>query len=427
VFLRVLFIFCFFLSTHDLWAKYAAVVMDHAGNILHEENATALRHPASLTKKMTLYLLFEALRDKRIAMNTRFSTSQLATRQAPTKINLQVGESITVETCIKALVAKSANDVAVVVAESLGGSLSNFVKMMNKKAAQLGMTSTHFRNASGLPDPKQVTSALDMAKLAQAIYSDFPEYYHFFQTQSFSFKGSLFYTHNHMLKSFPGLDGLKTGFINASGFNISTSAVRYSGDKEHRLFVVVMGGQTSKSRDRRAAHLLETNFQKVFLGYKKGRIAAPGTKGVQKYARDEETPYKEGDDLNSFVMNTAKENTSPYQQDLAPSPQNLPKNEDYKPIPVIYGQSSITKDMYTSLGPVRDTKGGGAVLAIPLEQGKNVVSVSTLPQKQGLPAQWIVGTLPSAQNKKGIRPTLEKVKEKKVKASKKRGSRLMRT
>jgi D-alanyl-D-alanine carboxypeptidase len=440
---RFLFLFIFsffeFSNSNSAYARYAAVVVDHHGNILHEENATASRHPASLTKKMTLYLLFEALRNKKISMNTRFTTSQLATRQAPTKINLHVGESITVETCIKALIAKSANDVAVVVAEGLGGNLKNFVKMMNKKADQLGMTCTHFRNASGLPDPKQVTSALDMVKLAKAIYTDFPEYYHFFQTQSFAFKGNLFYTHNHMLKSFPGLDGLKTGFINASGFNISTSAVRYAGDKEHRLFVVVMGGQTSKSRDRRAAQLLEANFQKVLSNQKKGSIVAPGIKGVRKSTNEPITT--EHSDLNSFVMDTslqkvdslpqtttdeASKDTHPVESPQTQSQAGEQTSQSAKPAPIVYGQSPLTQDMHMCLAPQPQQKNHGptTVLALPLQHNKGQ-TMSTAPlSNSGLPAQWVVGTLPAAALKKEEKPTTEKTK--KAKALKRRNSRPVR-
>ena len=416
MFVRFLFFFILVFQASSAFAKYAAIVMDQKGNILHQENATATRHPASLTKKMTLYLLFEALRTKKITMNTRLKTSVLATRQEPTKINLRVGESISIETCIKALIAKSANDVAIVVAEGLAGSVKNFVKQMNAKAAQLGLTSTHFRNSSGLPDSKQVTSAMDMVKLAQAIYNDFPEYYHFFQTQTFSFGGNLFYTHNRMLGNFPGLDGLKTGFINASGFNISTSAVRRCGDQEHRLFVVVMGGQTRHARDRRVAQLLETNFRKLGAG-QTSRLPAPGTKGI----RDSQPVASTDTDLNTFIAETPEEHPGVQSVSYAESPKPV---STPTPSPILYGQSSITPEMQVCLAPEQEAKQNEqAVLSFPLEKKPNLMPVQL--KKAGLPAQWVVGTLPNSpvKQEKAASSSLKKVKKSKVTRKK---TRLMR-
>jgi D-alanyl-D-alanine carboxypeptidase len=246
--------------------RYAAVVVDASGKVLHAENAHAPRHPASMVKKMTLYILFEALRAGKITLKTRFSVSSLAARQIPCKLGLQVGHTISVGDIIKGMVIKSANDASVVFAEGLAGSLANFVALMNKKAKKLGMTGTRFYNASGVPDARQITTAMDMAILARALYHDFPEYYHYFKIKNFDYKGTSHRNHNHMLgpvRDFH-VDGCKTGFVNASGFNISTSAVKYGAKKEPlRLFAVVMGGQSWRSRDERAAKLLEEGFYKA--------------------------------------------------------------------------------------------------------------------------------------------------------------------
>jgi len=246
--------------------RYAAIVVDASGKVLHAENAHAPRHPASMVKKMTLYILFEALRAKKITLKTRFSVSSLAARQIPCKLGLQVGHTISVEDIIKGMVTKSANDASVVIAEGLAGTLANFVSLMNKKAKKLGMSSTRFYNASGVPDARQITTAMDMAILARALYHDFPEYYHYFKIKNFDYKGTSHRNHNHMLGPVRGfhVDGCKTGFVNASGFNISTSAVKYGEKKEpRRLFAVVMGGQSWRSRDKRATELLEEGFDKA--------------------------------------------------------------------------------------------------------------------------------------------------------------------
>ncbi len=245
--------------------RYAAVVVDDAtGKILHAENAQAIRHPASLVKKMTLYLIFDALKKGKITLKTRYYTSSLAMNQEPCKLGLHAGHTIDVESIIKGLVTKSANDAAVVVAEGLGGSVDRFVRLMNQQAKKLGMKRTRFYNSSGLPDTRQVSTAMDMVILARALYHHFPEYYHYFKTKHFHYKGLSHRNHNHMLGGFPGLDGLKTGFTNASGFNISTSALRYDNkNRPHRLFAVVMGGTNRHARDKRAAELLEKGFLRV--------------------------------------------------------------------------------------------------------------------------------------------------------------------
>lgn len=283
--------------------KYAAIVIDgNTGKIMHAENAYEKRHPASLTKKMTLYIIFEALKAGKITLNTRFPVSFLATRQIPSKLGLRVGDTIPVEAIIQAMVTKSANDAAIVIAEGLSGSVDKFAQIMNKKAKQLGMHSTQFFNPSGVPDRRQITTAMDMAILAQALYQDFPEYCHYFKTKSFNYLGVSHRNHNHMLGKVEGLDGIKTGFVCASGFNISTSAIRYdANNKPRRLFAVVMGGTSWRSRDKRAAELLEVNFRKIGAVSAKPPkfLPAPGTKGISSRREKKKQVDIESIELNN--------------------------------------------------------------------------------------------------------------------------------
>lgn len=247
--------------------KYSAIVMDaQTGQILEQEDAHGIRHPASLTKIMTLYLAFEALQSGRLSLNTKMTASSKASRQAPSKFGLMPGEQITVYQAVMGLVTKSANDVAVVFAEHLEGSEDAFARRMTQKAKALGMKSTIFKNASGLPNSGQITTAYDMAVLSRALYKNFPEQYKYFKNQSFTHKGTVHRNHNHLLGKVPGLDGIKTGFIVASGFNLAASAVRYdAAQQSHRLITVVLGGPNRHWRDRRVTELLETNFHKMGL------------------------------------------------------------------------------------------------------------------------------------------------------------------
>ncbi len=238
-------------------AKYEALVVDaSSGQVLEAYNADALTYPASLTKMMTLYLTFEALQQGRLKSNQRLGVSDYAASQEPTKLDLMPGETITVDEAVLGLVVKSANDAAVVLAEALGGNESHFAELMTRKAAELGMRSTSFRNASGLPNPGQMTTARDMATLARALIRDFPQYYHFFSTREFTFQGTTIATHNHVLVNYRGADGLKTGYIHAAGYNLVTSAVRNG----RRLIGVVLGGKSGGQRDRAMMRLLDHGF-----------------------------------------------------------------------------------------------------------------------------------------------------------------------
>ncbi|SNX58724.1 D-alanyl-D-alanine carboxypeptidase [Nitrosomonas ureae] len=237
--------------------RYSSIVIDaETGTVLHESSADASRYPASLTKMMTLYMLFEAMEQRKMTVDTRMPVSTHAAAMPQTNIGLRAGDSISVRDAIPALIVRSANDVAAVVAEALGRSEANFGRMMTDKARQLGMRSTTFRNASGLPNHEQKTTARDMVTLSTRLMKDFPKYYHYFSTQSFSYKGITYNSHNRMVRNTSGVDGLKTGFIRASGFNVATSAKRGN----RRVVAVVMGGNTAAARDQHMAQLIDRSF-----------------------------------------------------------------------------------------------------------------------------------------------------------------------
>jgi D-alanyl-D-alanine carboxypeptidase len=236
----------------------ASIVVDgNSGAVLEESNPDAPRHPASLTKVMTLYLLFERLDSGQIKLNSRLTVSAHAAAQSPTKLGLKPGETISVESAIKGIVTRSANDAAVVIAENLGGSEQAFARMMTQKAHALGMGRTTYVNASGLPDEDQITTARDQALLARAIEDRFPQYYKFFSTTAFVFRGVTIRGHDHLLGEVPGVDGLKTGFTDASGFNLLTSLHR-----DGRYLVgVVLGGRSAAERDAHMRALIEANIR----------------------------------------------------------------------------------------------------------------------------------------------------------------------
>jgi D-alanyl-D-alanine carboxypeptidase len=237
--------------------RYAAIVVDaKTSKTLFEANSTAQRYPASLTKMMTLYLLFEAMDSGRVGKTTQIPVSGHAASQPPTKMRFRRGETIDVDSAIRAIVVKSANDVAVAVGEYLGGSEDQFAAMMTAKARQIGMTSTVFRNASGLPDDDQHTSARDMAVLGMALHARFPQHFHYFSESDFMFRGRLVRGHNDMLGRVRGVDGIKTGYIRASGFNIVTS---YEADGR-QLVVVVMGADSARQRNDHVEALIQRSL-----------------------------------------------------------------------------------------------------------------------------------------------------------------------
>ncbi len=236
---------------------YSAIVVDDkSGFVLHEASADEPRHPASLTKIMTLYLLFEQLDGDKLRLDTPLRISPRAAAQNPTKLGLKANQTITVEDAIKGLVTKSANDAAVVVAEAIGGSEEEFAKLMTLKARALGMTRTTYVNASGLPAIEQITTARDQAILGRAIQHRFPGYYRYFATPSFRYKGVEMHNHNVLLRQVKGVDGIKTGYTEASGYNLVSSVRR----NEKHIVAVVLGGTSNAARDTRMRQLIEDHI-----------------------------------------------------------------------------------------------------------------------------------------------------------------------
>jgi D-alanyl-D-alanine carboxypeptidase len=248
---------------HEEYSPPASSILvdGNSGAVLQASNPDASRHPASLTKVMTLYLLFERLDAGKIKLDTPLKISEHASEQAPTKLDLKPGQTITVEDAIKGIVTKSANDAAVAVAENLGGDEETFAKLMTQKAHALGMTHTTYVNASGLPDDDQLTSARDQALLGRAIQDRFPRDYRYFSTESFVYHGEAMRNHNHLLGVVDGVDGIKTGFTRASGFNLLTSLHR-----DGRYLVgVVMGGPSASERDAHMRELISDHFKEAAL------------------------------------------------------------------------------------------------------------------------------------------------------------------
>ena len=269
----LMFTFCAFaaFSAPAQAAKYAAIVIEeNSGRVLFARNADSLRYPASLTKIMTLYLLFEDISAGYLTLKSRIPVSKIAAGRSPSKLYLKPGQSISTEQAIYALVTKSANDVATAIAEKLSVSEQAFAKRMTRKARALGMSQTTFRNASGLPHSKQLSTARDMARLAIAMRRDFPQYFKYFSTKSFNWNGRKFGNHNKLLSKFNGTDGIKTGYINASGFNLVASVKR----NNVRLIGVVFGGKTSRSRDAHMMDILERQFKRIKPAQARQQLAA---------------------------------------------------------------------------------------------------------------------------------------------------------
>ena len=238
---------------------FSAYAVDgNSGRVLYGRDENELRHPASLTKVMTLYLLFEQLEKRRLSLDSELHVSHHAASQSPTKLGLRPGATIRVEDAIKSIVTKSANDMAVAVAEQIGGDEDTFARMMTHKAHALGMSRTLYRNASGLPNDEQMTTAKDMVTLGRAIHDKFPRYYHYFSTPSFRYAGQFMPNHNHLMEQVEGMDGIKTGYTRLSGFNLLSSVNRNG----HYLVSVVLGGKTRLGRDRIMADLIQAQLDK---------------------------------------------------------------------------------------------------------------------------------------------------------------------
>jgi D-alanyl-D-alanine carboxypeptidase len=260
-YVKIFLIFIVPVLSWPAWAApQAALVVDATTNtVLFAHNAQQHRHPASLTKIMTLYLMFDAIKQKQLTLQQPLKVSKRAAARPPSKLGLRAGSTITVEQVILALVTRSANDAATVIAETLGKTESHFGHIMTKTARRLGMQKTTFRNASGLPDSRQITTAWDMYLLASALQKDFPEFYHYFSKSSFRFGKKIYKNHNHLLATYAGTDGIKTGYIRASGFNLVSSVKR---DGKH-LIGVVFGGSTAKRRDAHMQAILDQGFTQL--------------------------------------------------------------------------------------------------------------------------------------------------------------------
>lgn len=262
IFCCLLMIFCI-TNSSSLWAvkKASIIICAETGKVLHENNADAVTPPASLTKMMTLYLTFKALREKRLTFEQKLPVSKRASLAAPCKLWLKPGAVITVRDAILGMVTKSANDASIAVAEKLAkGSEAQFAALMTQEARRLGMSKTIFRNSHGLPEKQQsTTTARDMATLSQRLYQDFPEYFKFFKEPKFAYQGQVHQNHNRLLGKIPGLDGIKTGFINASGFNLAASVVR----DNRRIIAVVMGGESAIARDKEMVKLLDATYSNL--------------------------------------------------------------------------------------------------------------------------------------------------------------------
>jgi D-alanyl-D-alanine carboxypeptidase len=257
-------------NAQNIHNRSSSLIIDRlTGKILHQENASKQLHPASLTKLMTIYLTFENLKSGKININQQLTISNYAASRPKMNMNLFSGEKMTVRDAMLATIIRSANDTSTALGELISGSEQEFANLMTKRARMIGMHHTIFKNASGLHHPAQKTTASDMAKLAVALKKDFPEYYHYFSKTEFSYKGNIYNGHNYVTKNYPGATGLKTGFINASGFNLITSAKRGNTD----LIGVVFGGDTAKLRDKKMISLLDKYFDNKEL-QKPTRIAS---------------------------------------------------------------------------------------------------------------------------------------------------------
>jgi len=270
-------------------SKYAGIVVDaKTGKTLYASSADARRYPASLTKIMTLYAVFEELEAGRLSLNSQFKVSKYASGRPPSKLGLKPGSTIRVKDAILALVTKSANDVATTVAENIAGSEAKFAERMTRTARQIGMTRTVFRNPHGLPDSRQYTTARDMATLGRAIQERFPDYYGYFKTRTYSYKGRRYGNHNRLLGRVKGVDGIKTGYIRASGFNLVTSVKR-----DGRFIVaVVMGGKTGRSRDAQMVKLVNKYLPRASKGPVTDKVLASHARTpIFVAARLDEVPW----------------------------------------------------------------------------------------------------------------------------------------
>jgi len=302
--------------------KYAAIVIDaKTGKVLHSRNANARRYPASLTKMMTLYIMFEEMKAGRLKKSTRIRFSRNAAAEQPSKLGVRRGRSISAEQAVYALVTKSANDVATAVAEHIGGSETAFANRMTRKARQLGMNKTTFRNAHGLPNRKQVTTAADMAKLGLALREHFPRRYSYFKTRRFKFGKRRYGNHNKLLGRVRGVDGIKTGYTRASGFNLVSSV----SSKNRRIVAVVMGGRSGRSRNAQMRKLIKRYLPKASRGGSRRLIARAksSSTGGAVVVASAKTPAKVSKTKSRIASRVASAHTVP-----VPSTKQVAKVRD---------------------------------------------------------------------------------------------------
>lgn len=278
-------------------SKYAALVLDEkTGKILYEKNARLKRNPASITKNLTLYLTFEALDSGKLKLNQRLPISQEAASKPPTRLGLKAGNTITVRDAIDGLIVKSANDAAVVLAEAIAGTEWQFVKMMNRKAKQLGLHDSQFANSHGLHYETQYSTAYDLAKLALCLIKHHPKYYPMFNKTSFSFEGKIIVGHNRVMNRYHGAEGMKTGYIAASGFNLVTVVKRPQG----RLIGVVLGGQTPKIRDDHMIEILDKGYITLASATNPNMLYAQLNTKEDAKVKEEDREYRDSGELDVF-------------------------------------------------------------------------------------------------------------------------------
>ena len=346
----------------DYTPPSASIVVDgNNGAVLQASNADALCHPASLTKIMTLYLLFERLELGKLHLKSLLKVSQHASEQAPSKLDLQPGQTITVEDAIKGIVTKSANDAAVVVAENLGGEEENFAKLMTQQARALGMARTTYKNASGLPNDKQVTTARDQALLGRAIQERFPQYYKYFSTENFVYHGETMRNHNHLLGAIEGVDGIKTGYTRASGFNLVASVHRDG----RRIVAVVLGGKSSSERDVHMRRLISAHIQEAALPHTSPVIYSDRSLTSAKG----KSTTNVADPVLPMVVKTFKVQTAPQQAILSgPSPAATPaiSPDAFEPSAQVSARWPSTGEVFTTMAESPSVSAGSYRSASPV-------------------------------------------------------------
>lgn len=371
-------------------ANYAAYVVDaNTGRALYARNEDAPRHPASVTKVMTLYLLFEQLEKGRYRLDSPLRVSAHGASMAPSKLGLRPGETIEVEDAIKALVTKSANDVAATVAENIGGDEDSFAEMMTRKARSLGMRNTVYRNASGLPNPQQITTARDLSILGRAIQERFPNYYHYFGTPSFRYGSQVIRNHNRLLGRVEGVDGIKTGYTRASGFNLLTSAKRGG----RHIVGVVLGGRTGRERDIIMAQLVNTQIAN----------ASPVRGGSQIAMRDEDDEVRAPAPQRMAMAEPTGESSE--RPRMTPEPQAEPARRRLAPMALASAQTPMAA---AAMAAAQAIKARPAVVS---DEDEGVTTASVRPP------QKIIGARPAvmaAASTPAVLPPARRLAEKRV-------------